>query len=768
MFIRESVKIGNKEVSIETGRIAKQAGGAVVVRLEDTMVLVTAVGSKSAREGVDFFPLTCEYTERQYAGGKIPGGFFKREARPREDEILTCRIMDRPIRPMFPDGFRNEVQVIATLLSADGQNKADVLALIGASAALHLSDVPFFGPIAGIRVGRVNGSFVAFPTMEELQNSDLDIVMAATRDAITMVEGGGEEISESDLIDALEFGHQSLMPLLDLQEAMRESAGKPKMPFTAPELHPELVARAQERFGARLDEATRILAKQERYAAIDAVTSEATEALLAEFPDHAGDISPALSNLKKHVVRERVLATGQRIDGRATTDIRPISSEVGLLPRVHGSALFTRGETQAIATTTLGLSGDEQRLDGLYTEPTKRFMLHYNFPPFSVGEVRRVGATSRREIGHGALAERALDRMLPSKEDFPYAIRVVSEVTESNGSSSMATVCGGCMSLMDCGVPIKAPVAGIAMGLMSDGQRTAILSDILGDEDHMGDMDFKVTGTQGGITAVQMDIKIKGLARDIMERALEQARVGRLHILERMLATISAPRPELSKWAPRITTLKVKPDQIRIIIGPGGKMIRGIVEQTGVNIDVEDDGTVFIASPDPEASQRAIDIIEGLIREPEVGEEFEGTVVRLADFGAFVNIIPNIDGLVHISEMAWHRVDKVEDICKEGDTMRVKVLEIDRSSGKIRLSRRALLEKPEGWEERPPRPPRNDDNRPERSGRGRDGRDGRDGRESRERRDGRDGRESRERREGRAPRVRSGGPKSSSDGGAQD
>ena len=765
MFIRESVKIGNKEVSIETGRIAKQAGGAVVVRLEDTMVLVTAVGSKSAREGVDFFPLTCEYTERQYAGGKIPGGFFKREARPREDEILTCRIMDRPIRPMFPDGFRNEVQVIATLLSADGQNKADVLALIGASAALHLSDVPFFGPIAGIRVGRVNGSFVAFPTMEELQNSDLDIVMAATRDAITMVEGGGEEISEGDLIDALEFGHQSLMPLLDLQEAMRESAGKPKMPFTAPELHPELVARAQERFGARLDEATRILAKQERYAAIDAVTSEATEALLAEFPDHAGDISPALSNLKKHVVRERVLATGQRIDGRATTDIRPISSEVGLLPRVHGSALFTRGETQAIATTTLGLSGDEQRLDGLYTEPTKRFMLHYNFPPFSVGEVRRVGATSRREIGHGALAERALDRMLPSKEDFPYAIRVVSEVTESNGSSSMATVCGGCMSLMDCGVPIKAPVAGIAMGLMSDGQRTAILSDILGDEDHMGDMDFKVTGTQGGITAVQMDIKIKGLARDIMERALEQARVGRLHILERMLATISAPRPELSKWAPRITTLKVKPDQIRIIIGPGGKMIRGIVEQTGVNIDVEDDGTVFIASPDPEASQRAIDIIEGLIREPEVGEEFEGTVVRLADFGAFVNIIPNIDGLVHISEMAWHRVDKVEDICKEGDTMRVKVLEIDRSSGKIRLSRRALLEKPEGWEERPPRPPRNDDNRPERSGRGRDGRDGRDGRESRERRDGR---ESRERREGRAPRVRSGGPKSSSDGGAQD
>ena len=768
MFIRESVKIGNKEVSIETGRIAKQAGGAVVVRLEDTMVLVTAVGSKSAREGVDFFPLTCEYTERQYAGGKIPGGFFKREARPREDEILTCRIMDRPIRPMFPDGFRNEVQVIATLLSADGQNKADVLALIGASAALHLSDVPFFGPIAGIRVGRVNGSFVAFPTMEELQNSDLDIVMAATRDAITMVEGGGEEISEGDLIDALEFGHQSLMPLLDLQEAMRESAGKPKMPFTAPELHPELVARAQERFGARLDEATRILAKQERYAAIDAVTSEATEALLAEFPNHAGDISPALSNLKKHVVRERVLATGQRIDGRATTDIRPISSEVGLLPRVHGSALFTRGETQAIATTTLGLSGDEQRLDGLYTEPTKRFMLHYNFPPFSVGEVRRVGATSRREIGHGALAERALDRMLPSKEDFPYAIRVVSEVTESNGSSSMATVCGGCMSLMDCGVPIKAPVAGIAMGLMSDGQRTAILSDILGDEDHMGDMDFKVTGTQGGITAVQMDIKIKGLARDIMERALEQARVGRLHILERMLATISAPRPELSKWAPRITTLKVKPDQIRIIIGPGGKMIRGIVEQTGVNIDVEDDGTVFIASPDPEASQRAIDIIEGLIREPEVGEEFEGTVVRLADFGAFVNIIPNIDGLVHISEMAWHRVDKVEDICKEGDTMRVKVLEIDRSSGKIRLSRRALLEKPEGWEERPPRPPRNDDNRPERSGRGRDGRDGRDGRESRERRDGRDGRESRERREGRAPRVRSGGPKSSSDGGAQD
>ncbi|MCK9460798.1 MAG: polyribonucleotide nucleotidyltransferase [Proteobacteria bacterium] len=706
MFIRESVNIHGKEVTLETGRIAKQANGAVLVGLGDTLVLVTSVASNSPREGIDFFPLTCEYTERQYAGGKIPGGFFKREGRPREDEILTCRIMDRPIRPMFAEGFVNETQIIATLLSSDRANKGDVLALTGASAALHLSEIPFFGPLAGIRIGRVDGAFVAYPTLEEIEKSDMDIILAANRDAILMVEGGGKEISERDVVEALEFGHAAIQPLLELQDAMRASVGKPKWQFAAPVKDASLAARVRELYAAKLDEATQIRAKHERYGRIDQLGAEAVKALEAEFPERNKEIAGAVSSLKKEIVRRRVLDTSMRIDGRGLTDIRPITCEVGVLPRVHGTGLFTRGETQAIVTTTLGVSTDEQRLDGLYTESFKKFMLHYNFPPYSVGEVRRLGGTSRREIGHGALAERALEKILPSRESFPYTIRIVSEVTESNGSSSMATVCGGCLSLMDCGVPITAPVAGIAMGLMTDGQNTAILSDILGDEDHLGDMDFKVTGTAKGITAVQMDIKIKGLKREVMEKALEQARVGRLHILDRMLATLDKPRAELSKHAPRITTLRVRPDQIRIIIGPGGKMIRGIVEQTGVDINVEDDGTVLIATPDAEAAAKAVAIIQGLLREPTPGEEFEGTVARIADFGAFVNILPNVDGLVHISELAWERVEKTEDICHEGDTMRVKVLEIDNSTGKIRLSRKALLEKPEGYVERPPRPPR--------------------------------------------------------------
>jgi polyribonucleotide nucleotidyltransferase len=740
MFIRESVTIGNRDISIETGRIAKQASGAVLVRLGDTVIMVTAVGNKQAREGTDFFPLTCEYTERQYAGGKIPGGFFKREARPREDEILTCRIMDRPIRPMFPDGFFNEVQVIGTLLSSDRQNKADILAVIGASAALHISDLPFDGPIAAVRVGRIDGEFIAFPTVDEMEKSDRDVIMAATRDAITMVEAGSLEITEKELIDALEFGHKSIIPLLDLQEAIRQSVGKPKWTVEPQIIDGQVEKRVKELLADKMDEATRIKEKHARYSKIDEISSWAKEQLILEFPDKEVDISAAVGNLKKHIVRERVLAKGERIDGRSTTEIRPITTEIGILPRVHGSALFTRGETQAIVTATLGLSADEQRLDGLYTEPNKSFMLHYNFPPYSVGEARMLRSTSRREIGHGALAERALVSVLPDKDEFPYTIRVVSEITESNGSSSMASVCGGCLSLMDCGVPIKAPVAGIAMGLMTDGDRTAILSDILGDEDHLGDMDFKVTGTAKGITAVQMDIKIKGLKREILEQALEQARLGRLHILGKMLETIGEPRKELSAWAPRITTLKIKPDQIRIVIGQGGKTIRGIIEQTGVNIEVQDDGTVYIASADSDASAKALAIIEGLIREPEVDEEFEGTVVRLADFGAFVNILPNIDGLVHISELAWQRVDKVEDVCKEGDIIKVKVLEIDRSTGKIRLSRKALLEKPEGFEERPPRPPRDNRSRSDRGNNSHRGRDSRDGRGSSHHRDaGRDG-----------------------------
>ncbi len=717
MFVRESVTIGNKTITIETGRIAKQANGAVLVRIEDTMVLVATVAAKEAKAGTDFFPLTCNYTEKQYAAGRIPGGFFKREGRPREDEILTCRIMDRPIRPLFPEGFYNEVQVQATLMASDRQNFGDMMALIGTSASLHFSDIPFYGPVAGVRIGRIDGQFVAFPTREELARSDMEIVMAATRDAICMVEGDGKEITERDLIDALEWGHRAITPLFDLQDAIKANVGKPKWDVVPVKKDEAIARRVSELALNRLQDATQIRSKHDRYETIDVIGREVAEALGTEFPERAGEVAAAFSALKKHVVRDRVLSTGERIDGRHLREVRPITTEVGILPRVHGTALFTRGETQAIVTTTLGLSGDEQRLDGIYTEERKRFMLHYNFPPYSVGEVRpQRGGTSRREIGHGALAERALAQVLPGTDSFPYTVRIVSEVTESNGSSSMATICGGCMALMDCGVPIKAPVAGIAMGLMSDGPRTAILSDILGDEDHLGDMDFKVAGTKDGITAVQMDIKIKGLPRAIMEAALDQAREGRLHILDRMLSTIPEPRPELSRWAPRIETVKVKPDQVRIVIGSGGKTIRGIVEQTGVQIDVEDDGTIHIASPDVVAIEKARAIIEGLVREPDVDEIYNGTVVRLADFGAFINILPNIDGLLHISEMDWNRVERVEDVCREGDVVQVKVVEIDKSTGKIRLSRKVLMEKPEGYEERPPRPPREGGDRGGRGG----------------------------------------------------
>ncbi|MBN2804079.1 MAG: polyribonucleotide nucleotidyltransferase [Deltaproteobacteria bacterium] len=716
MFIKESVTIGNKKLTIETGKIAKQANGAVMISIEDTVVLVAVVANKEVNEGMDFFPLTCNYTEKMYAAGRIPGGFFKREARPREDEILTARIMDRPLRPMFPDGFVNEVQIVATLMASDRQNQGDVLALTGSSAALHFSDIPFFGPVAGIRIGRIDGEFIAYPTMDELEKSDMNIVMAATKDAITMVEGEASEISEHDLIDALEWGHKAVMPVLELQDAIAQSVGKKKWEITPVVKDAAIAARVAELFSEKLDAATQIKTKEERYSTIDALSTEAKATLSEEFPDKKGEISSAFSSLKKKIVRERVLGKSLRIDGRSLTEIRKITSEIGILPRVHGTALFTRGETQAIVTATLGMSSDEQRLDGLYTPEKKRFMLHYNFPPYSVGEARAMRGTSRREIGHGTLAERAISAILPAPEDFPYSLRIVSEITESNGSSSMASVCGGCLALMDCGVPIKTPVAGIAMGLMSDGERTAILSDILGDEDHMGDMDFKVTGSSNGITAVQMDIKIKGLSREIMEKALDQAKEGRLHILGKMLETIAAPRPELSRWAPRIEQIKVKPDQVRVVIGSGGKTIRGIVEQTGVQIDIEDDGTINIASSEVTAIEKAIALINGLIEEPEIDKVYEGTVARVVDFGAFVTILPNTDGLLHISEMDWARVENVTDICKEGDTIEVKVVEIEKSSGKIRLSRKVLLEKPEGYEERPPRPPRDNHDRGGRGG----------------------------------------------------
>ncbi len=732
MFVRESVMFGGRPLTFETGRLAKQAHGSVLVTYGETVVLVTAVCTEE-RPGLDFFPLTCEFVEKTYAAGRIPGGFFKREGRQREEEILACRIMDRPLRPLFPEGFKKDTQIIGTVLSSDGQNRADVLALTGASAALHISDIPWDGPIVGLRIGRKNGELIINPTVEESEKCDIDLVVAVSKDAIVMVEGGAAEATETDVIDALWYAHREAQPVIELIERIRAGVGKPKRTFVAAQLEPAVAASIAQKCDADLSKASRIVNKKARYEAYGEIKKKLTESLKAElgpekFATIEGLVKREIEERKAHVVRTMVTEEKIRIDGRDGRTIRPIATEAGILPRVHGSALFQRGETQAIVATTLGTTADEQKIDGLVGETWKRFYLHYNFPPFSTGETKPMRGPGRREIGHGALAERALSRMMPPQDKFPYTIRIVSETLESNGSSSMAAVCGGCMSLMDAGVPIKAPVAGIAMGLIKEGEKFAILSDILGDEDHLGDMDFKVCGTSRGITAIQMDIKIKGLSREIMEQALAQAREGRLHILGKMLETLPAPRAELSKYAPRITTVKVKPDQIRLIIGPGGKTIKGIVDQTGVAIDVEDDGTVNIASADSDAVKRALDIIKGLTAEPEVGAVYKGTVKRIADFGAFVEILPNIDGLVHISELAHHRVERVEDIIKEGDEVEVKVLSIDRD-GKVRLSRRELLPLPEGMTaiERAPRP---EGGRPPRS---RDGGGGRD-RDRRDRR----------------------------------
>ncbi len=697
-IIRESVDVGSVTITLETGRIAKQAHGAILISVGETMVLVTACGNNEERPGIDFFPLTCDYIEKTFAAGKIPGGFFKREGRPRDEEVLTSRLIDRPCRPLFPDGYRCDTQVIATVLSVDKVNPSDILSLTAASAALHLSNIPWAGPIAGVRVGRIDGKFIAFPTFEQIEKSDLDLIVAASRDAIVMVEGGADEISEDDLVDALMFAHQSVQPLIDLQERMREAVGQPKRSFTAKRPSDALVARVREVAAEGIKDAGRTRVKQDRYAKFKALSKQTVETLAAEFPGEEKFIKEAFHDLQSHTMRTMIVDERVRIDGRDTVTVRPISSEVGWLPRVHGSALFTRGETQGIVTVTLGTSQDEQKIDALTGERWKRFLLHYNFPPYSVGEVKPMRSPGRREVGHGNLAERALARMIPTSEQFPYTIRIVSEITESNGSSSMATVCGGALALMDAGVPIRAPVAGVAMGLIKEGDKFAVLTDILGDEDHLGDMDFKVCGTKKGVTAIQMDIKIEGLSREILAQALEQARAGRLHILGRMLDTLSAPRTELSKYAPRITTIKVKPDQIRLVIGPGGKTIKAIVDQTGVAIDIEDDGTVNIASSDPVAVQRAIDIVRGLTAEAEIGATYKGTVKRLMEFGAFVEIFPGTEGLVHVSELAHERVEKVGDVVKEGDVIDVKVLSVEDGTGKIRLSRRALLPLPEGEE----------------------------------------------------------------------
>jgi polyribonucleotide nucleotidyltransferase len=693
--------VGGRPLTMETGRLAKQAHGSVLITFGESVVLVTAV-SADERPGIDFFPLTCEYVEKTFAAGKIPGGFFKREGRLRDDEILVCRIMDRPLRPLFPEGYRRDTQIIATVLSADKINPTDVLALTGASAALHISDIPWSGPVVGIRVARVDGEFVAYPTFEQQEKSDIDLVVAASKDAIVMVEGGAAEATENDVVEALMFAHRSAQPILQLIEKMRAAVGKPKKEFLTKSLAEDIKKRVAELVDAELVSATRVTDKKARYEGYSALKKKLSDTLSVELGiekwlEVAGLIKDEFEERKAHIVRELVLAEGKRIDGRDTKTVRPIMCEVGLLPRVHGSALFQRGETQAIVATTLGTSSDEQKIDALTGERWKRFLLHYNFPSFSTGETKPMRGPGRREIGHGALAERALSRMIPESDKFPYTIRVVSETLESNGSSSMAAVCGGCLSLMDAGVPIKSPVAGIAMGLISDGSRIAVLSDILGDEDHLGDMDFKVCGTERGITAIQMDIKIAGLSRDILSRALEQAKEGRKHILGKMLEALAAPRPELSKYAPRITTIKVKPDQIRLVIGPGGKTIKGIIDQTGVAIDVEDDGTVNVASSDSDAVKRALEIIRGLTAEPEIGVVYDGVVKRIADFGAFVEILPNTDGLVHISELAHERVERVEDVLKEGDKVKVKVISVDRE-GKVRLTRRELLPFPEGEE----------------------------------------------------------------------
>jgi polyribonucleotide nucleotidyltransferase len=696
MYIKESIELGGKTLSIETGKMAKQADGAVVVRYGESMVLVTAVANESMRDGIDFMPLTVEYVEKTASAGKIPGGYFKREGRPTEVEILTCRLIDRPARPLFPKLWRYETQIIGTVLSYDKENPTDVLAMTGASCALHQSNIPWAGPFAAVRVGRISGNFVINPTFQDREKSDLDLVVAATRDAILMVEGGAAQLGEDLLIDALLFAHQSCQPILDLLEKIRVANGNlPKREAPVAVKDETIAARVKATAGDKLRAAMLTKDKHERHANTEKVGKDIVEALKNEFLGADGkprekELKGAVDSLYKKIVRDMTVGEGFRIDGRKHTDIRAISTEVGLLPRAHGSALFTRGETQALVTTTLGTKDDAQRLDTLMGDVEKRFMLHYNFPPFSTGEAKMMRSASRREIGHGHLAERAVARILPRFEDFPYVIRIVSETLESNGSSSMASVCGGCMSLMDAGVPIVEPVAGIAMGLIKEGDKVAVLSDILGDEDHLGDMDFKVCGTKHGITALQMDIKLTGLSREILQKALYQAKEGRLHILGKMAETLAQPREELGKYSPRIFTLTVKPDRIRDIIGPGGKMIRAIIEQTGVAIDVEDNGTVSIASSDEASAKKAIEIIKGLTTEPEIGQFYMGVVRRIVDFGAFVEILPGTDGLIHISELDEKRVNKVTDILKEGDEVMVKVISVDRQ-GKIRLSRKEAL-----------------------------------------------------------------------------
>jgi polyribonucleotide nucleotidyltransferase len=690
MFKKVETLLAGRPLTIEVGRMAKQADGAALVQYGETCVLATAVASRSTREGIDFFPLTCDYQEKTFAAGKIPGGFFKREGRQADREILISRLIDRPIRPLFAEGFVCETQVIATVLSADKENDADMVALIAASAALHVSDIPFLGPIAAVRVGRLDGKLVINPQQSQYEASDISLVVAGTADSLVMVEGGASGVSEDVMLEALYFGHQEMQILIKLQEELRQAVGKPKREVVVVPGNADLTKRAEAVAGPPMRKALAITGKRERVAALRQAMADTQAALAAEFPNAGKAVKEAVEDIESQIVRGVIVESGKRIDGRGLKDVRPVSCEVGVLPRTHGSALFTRGETQALVVATLGTSADEQKIDALIGEYYKKFMLHYNFPPFSVGEVRPLRGPSRRDVGHGALAERSVVPVLPAEATFPYTLRMVSEVLESNGSSSMATVCGSSLALMDAGVPTKGAVAGIAMGLIKDGDKVRILSDILGDEDHLGDMDFKVAGTSEGITGLQMDIKIRGVTREIMREALHQAREGRLHILGIMNQTLSQARADISPHAPRIVTIKIKPDKIRDVIGPGGKVIRAIVEETGAKIDIEDDGTVFIASSDGASLRKAIERIEGLTAEAQVGKIYKGKVRKIVDFGAFVEIMPGTDGLIHISQLAEGRVQKVTDVLKEGDEVMVKVLEVDRQ-GKIRLSRKEAL-----------------------------------------------------------------------------
>jgi polyribonucleotide nucleotidyltransferase len=689
-----SSMVGGKPITFETGTLASQAGGAVTVRLGDTMIFAAATMSNDVRLGIDYFPLTVDYEERMYAGGRIPGSFFRREGRPSEEAILIARLTDRPLRPLFPKDLRNDVQVILYSFSVDGDNPIDILSINAASAALMISDVPWGGPVAAVRIGHVDGVFVVNPTTSDQEHSNLDLRIAGTRDAILMVECGSEEVPEDVMVEALNYGHQAMQPLIEVQEQMAQEIGKPKKEYTSFALEEAMQTAVNEKASARIIEALDAPhTRSELYTTFDAIRADIVTELTAEDETLAPSVTAAFDETLKGIVRKRILAQQLRPDNRGLTEIRPIWAEVGLSPRAHGSGLFTRGETQVLTLATLGTPRDAQEIDSLTGTEAKRYMHHYNFPPFSTGEVRRLRGSSRREVGHGALAERALLPVIPPESEFPYTLRLVSEVLSSNGSTSMASVCGSTLALMDTGVPIKDPVAGIAMGLIKEGEQYTILTDIQGMEDHLGDMDFKVAGTRYGITALQMDIKIKGITPEIMSQALEQARVGRMFILDKILEVIPEPRKDLKSFAPRITLLHIPSDKIGAVIGPGGKIIRNIQDETGVKIDIEEDGTVYIAATDGPAAERAREMVEDITEMPELGHIYTGKVVRTTDFGAFVEILPNQDGLVHISQLDTERVNKVEDVVSVGDEITVMITNID-ENGKIRLSRQAVLE---GW-----------------------------------------------------------------------